>query len=67
MKIQLTDNLKAILIVVTACLLLYIIIFTAWNLSGGKDNPSPSSFFWDNRKDGYKANPLYDRKGNQNE
>lgn len=61
MKLQLNDNLKAILLVVGICIAFYLLIFTTWNLTSSEEN-RPSSFLWDGSKDGYKRDPLYDRK-----
>jgi hypothetical protein len=64
MKFQINENWKGILIILSICLFAYISIFLIWNYTSAEGN-RPSSLLWDNRRDGYQEDPLYDRKSNQ--
>lgn len=56
---QLNDNGKVIVKVMSVILVCYVVIFLIWNLTSPSHRPT--GLLWDFRKEGYKANPIDDR------
>lgn len=54
-------GLKIMLAMLAIGLVFYIAMFLAWNLTNSPEN-RPTSFWWDDKKQGYVENPLEDRK-----
>ena len=58
------STLQICVFVAGISLVLYVAIFLAWNLTNPNvdSDHKPTSFWWDNKKQGYVKNPVDDRK-----
>ncbi len=60
MKIKLNNNSRVMIKAVFGLLLFYFVLMILWNFTN--TTHKPTNLLWDWKKEGYKENPLHDRK-----